>query len=72
MNEQPVVSVVMPVYNAAAHLAAALDSMLAQTFTDFELIVLDDGSTMRRARCWPPMPSAMRGCAWRAVRRTRG
>ena len=45
MNEQPVVSVVMPVYNAAAHLAAALDSMLAQTFTDFELIVLDDGST---------------------------
>ena len=44
MNQQPAVSVVMPVYNAAAHLSAALDSMLAQTFTDFELIALDDGS----------------------------
>lgn len=45
MNQPPAVSVVMPVYNAAAHLPAALDSMLAQTFADFELIVLDDGST---------------------------
>lgn len=35
----------MPVYNAAAHLAAALDSLLAQTFAEFELIALDDAST---------------------------
>lgn len=41
----PVVSVVLPVYNGALYLRAALDSMWAQTFADFELIVVDDGST---------------------------
>lgn len=38
------VSAVMPTYNGAAYLRAALDSVLAQTFTDWELIVIDDGS----------------------------
>jgi len=41
----PRVSVVMAVYNGGAHLARTLDSLLAQTLTDFELIVVDDGST---------------------------
>jgi glycosyltransferase involved in cell wall biosynthesis len=41
----PRVSIVMSVYNGAAHLPAALDSILAQTWTDFELIIVDDGST---------------------------
>ena len=41
----PLVTVLMPVRNGAAHLRAALDSILAQTFADFELLVLDDGST---------------------------
>jgi len=40
----PGLSVVMPVYNCQRHLAAALESVLAQTFHDFELIVVDDGS----------------------------
>jgi glycosyltransferase involved in cell wall biosynthesis len=35
----------MPVYNCALYLAEAIDSILNQSFTDFELIVLDDGST---------------------------
>jgi glycosyltransferase involved in cell wall biosynthesis len=39
------VSVVMPVYNGAAYLAQAIQSVLAQSFTDFELLVIDDGST---------------------------
>ncbi|SIO41982.1 glycosyltransferase [Halodesulfovibrio marinisediminis] len=41
----PIVSVVMPVYNGAKTLNTAVDSILAQTFTDFELIIIDDGST---------------------------
>ncbi len=41
----PLVSVVMPVYDAAAYLAAAIDSILAQTHPDLELIAVDDGST---------------------------
>jgi glycosyltransferase involved in cell wall biosynthesis len=35
----------MPVRNGAAHLPAAIDSILSQTFADFELLILDDGST---------------------------
>ena len=39
----PRVSVVMPVYNVAAHVAQAIESVLAQTFDAFELLVVDDG-----------------------------
>src|SRR3954471_2781005 len=41
----PAVSIVLPVYNAAAYVAEAVGSMLAQTFGDFELILINDGST---------------------------
>ena len=41
----PRVSVVLPVYNDAARLPRAVASVLEQSFTDFELIVVDDGST---------------------------
>lgn len=40
----PVVSVVMPVYNARRYLRPAVESILAQTFGDFELVAVDDGS----------------------------
>ena len=41
----PAVTVLMPLYNAAPYLDAAVDSILAQSWTDFELLVIDDGST---------------------------
>jgi GT2 family glycosyltransferase len=40
----PVVSVVIPAYNVAEYIGQALDSILAQTFTDLEVIVVNDGS----------------------------
>ena len=45
----PVVSVLMPVYNGAAFLDEALDSVLGQTLSDLELIVVNDGSTDQTA-----------------------
>jgi glycosyltransferase involved in cell wall biosynthesis len=44
---EPAISIIMSVYNGEAHLAEAVESVLSQTFRDFELVVLDDGSTDR-------------------------
>jgi len=42
---QPLITVLMPVYNAAPYLAEAIDSILNQRFKDFEFLIINDGST---------------------------
>ena len=44
-NSRPLVSVVMPVYEQENYLSAAIDTVLGQTFKDFEFLIIDDGST---------------------------
>jgi len=45
----PAVSIIMPVYNGEKYVADAIQSILAQTFTDFDFIIVDDGSQDRTA-----------------------
>ena len=48
----PELSIIVPIYSVEAYLPRCIDSILAQTFTDFELILIDDGSP---DRCWEIM-----------------
>ncbi|WP_165026670.1 glycosyltransferase family 2 protein [Dysgonomonas sp. ZJ279] len=41
----PVISIVMPTYNASEYISVSIDSILEQIYEDFELIIIDDGST---------------------------
>jgi glycosyltransferase involved in cell wall biosynthesis len=44
-GRRPLVTVLLPVYNGAAHIAESIESVLGQSFRDFELLLIDDGST---------------------------
>lgn len=45
MSNKPSITVLMPAYNAEEYIAEAIDSVLAQTYTDYELLIINDGST---------------------------
>ncbi|PLX78348.1 MAG: hypothetical protein C0616_14750 [Desulfuromonas sp.] len=45
LKEHPQITVLMPVYNGSGYLQSAVESVLGQTLRDFELLVIDDGST---------------------------
>jgi hypothetical protein len=47
--EPPLVSVMMPAFNAERYISAAIESVLAQTLANWELVIVDDGSTDRTA-----------------------
>ena len=49
-NKTPLFSVIVPVYNAESYLPQCIDSLLSQKFTDFEILLIDDGSTDRSPR----------------------
>ena len=60
---KPLISVVMPVYNALPFLDDSIKSILAQTFDDFEFVIFDDGSTdgsVERLREWATRDSRIR------------
>lgn len=44
MTQQPKISVIVPIYKCEDYLVSCIDSILNQTFTDFEIILVDDGS----------------------------
>ena len=45
LTKSPLVSVIIPMYNSAKFIPQTLESLLYQTMTDFEVIVIDDCST---------------------------
>tara|TARA_R110002096_G_scaffold416576_2_gene619452 strand:- start:297230 stop:298141 length:912 start_codon:yes stop_codon:yes gene_type:complete len=45
MDKMPAISVTMPVYNTAKYLPMAIESVLNQTYSNFEFVIIDDGST---------------------------
>jgi glycosyltransferase involved in cell wall biosynthesis len=56
----PLVSIVIPAYNAGAYLRETLDSVMRSTLRDFEVIVIDDGSKDRTAEIASAFPSQVR------------
>ena len=61
--DQPRVSVALPVYNCERYVAEAIESILAQTFTDFEFLIVDDGSTDGTLRSSTALPQGTAGSA---------
>lgn len=45
MQQRPTISIIVPVYNTEKYLHRCIDSIIAQTFTDWECLLIDDGST---------------------------
>jgi glycosyltransferase involved in cell wall biosynthesis len=56
--DSPKVSVIVPTYNRADRLERALNSIVSQTYQDFELIVVDDGSTDKTSKVMESFPKA--------------
>lgn len=44
MEQKPLISVIVPIYKVEKYLSYCIESILKQSFTDFELLLIDDGS----------------------------
>ena len=56
MPEQPLVSIIVPIYNAQDHIARCVESIRRQTYRNLEILLLNDGSqdvSLESARCMP-------------------
>ncbi len=60
MADTPLVSVVIPTYNSPDLLIQTLETVLAQTFTDFEIVIINDGSTDNTAQRLEPYKDRLR------------
>lgn len=60
----PAISIIMPLFNGAAHLPATLASVRAQTFSDYEVLLVDDGSTDGG----PELAAAQADARWKFLR----
>ena len=60
MEKNPKVSVIIPTYNSAQFIAEALESVFVQTYKDYEVIVVDDGSTDNTKEVLKPYMSKIR------------
>lgn len=56
----PLISIVIPVYNSAKYISVAIDSVLKQTYRNYEIIVIDDGSTDNTCQILQPYKSKIR------------